>query len=89
MRKNHFFFYCLIIVVLLSCKSEVTLENVAEEYCACIQLQKSNKEDCVLQWNNTYKGVAKDKESQKALMYSMIECNGFEGEIHYGQYVEE
>lgn len=65
---------------LASCKENYTPGQIAEDYCYCAQLHKTKKRSCVREWLVKYKSTLKTKEDYKEVNYSMIECNGFEGD---------
>ena len=74
------FFLLFNLLLLASCSSSYSPEEVSEAYCKCASLPEDDKPACVKEWSIKYKGVLKTKEEHKTVNYNMIECNGFEGD---------
>lgn len=75
-----FLLICLSSFLFVSCSETYTPKQVSNAYCECAQLSESEKFACVKEWSIKYSGVLSTDKDRKEVNYSMIECNGFEGD---------
>lgn len=79
MKKIRFFFIVLL-PFFYSCSTNYSSEEIITAYCQCVELPQVKKTRCVSEWATKYNARYSTPEELKQLIYSMIECNGFEGE---------
>ena len=56
-------------------KEKLSLEEAAEEFCACKDLEEAEKEECHDEWVKKFKGIDGSREDGEKLGKKMAECD--------------